>query len=223
MRASIPDLDGNETPLANLALVVLPYDRDSILHSLEARAPTPRPHVRELDSLFAAWREPFARFAALSYRTHDLEDSLARIRSRLDSLPRNAPEYQTWYRRFGALNDSLDRLQRAAEPVRRELDRLRRTVVPRIDSLRREVTRWENSTFQGYESLAGLFTRTANPAADTTGPLGTATITVRPGRWWVYAWTWDPEDPYRRWYWNVPVGEDTVFLNAQTGQRKPRY
>lgn len=209
--------------MANLAFVVLPYDRDSILSALEQAAPTARPHTRTLDSLFALWREPFSRYARASYRAQEISESLAIVRGRLDSLPRNAPEYPALYGAFGALNDSLTAARTQGEPARRELESLRRRVIPAVDSLRREVTAWENSTFRGYEGIVGDLTKTHDPVEDTTGADGRASVRLRVGSWRVYAWTWDPGDPYREWYWNVPVQGNTVVLDARSGQQRPKY
>ena len=223
VRASLPGLDGVESPVANLAFVVLPYDRDSILTVLEQAAPTTRPHIRALDSLFALWREPFHRYARASFHAQEISESLTILRGRLDSLPRNAPEYPALYGAFGALNDSLAAARTAGEPARRELERLRRRVIPAVDSLRREVAAWENSTFRGYESIVSGLTTTRDPVADTTGPDGRASVRLREGPWRVYAWTWDPGDPYREWYWNIPVEGNTVVLDARSGQQRPKY
>lgn len=223
VRASLPGLDGVEAPVAHLAFVVLPYDRDSILDLLEKAAPTPRPHTRQLDSLFALWREPFARYAGASYRAQEISESLAVLRKLLDSLPRNAPNYAVLYGTFGALTDSLAAARLRGAPPRLELEKLRRRVIPLVDSLRRDVTAWENSTFRNYESLVGELTTTRDAIADTTGPEGRASLRLKDGAWWVYAWTWDAGDPYRQWYWNVPVRGNQVMLDARSGRRRPSY
>ena len=92
-----------------------------------------------------------------------------------------------------------------------------------MDSLRREVTAWENSTFRRYESIVTDLTTTRNPIADTTEQNGRAEVRLKPGEWWVYAWTWDPGDPYSEWYWNVPVRGDSVVLDARSGRRRAKY
>ena len=45
-----------------VGVVALPYDRDSVLASLEARAGSPRPHTARLDTLFARFRGPFVAY-----------------------------------------------------------------------------------------------------------------------------------------------------------------
>ncbi|MFL5461455.1 MAG: hypothetical protein ACJ8AY_12285, partial [Gemmatimonadales bacterium] len=85
VRVSIPDAESRETPAAGVGIVALPYDRDSILASLEARARTPRPQTATLDTLFAHFRGPFTRYTDVSYRASQLRDSLDRLRRGLDS------------------------------------------------------------------------------------------------------------------------------------------
>jgi hypothetical protein len=222
VRAVVPRVDGSEAPVPDLELVALPYDRDSVLAALESKA-APRPHTRELDSLFALWRAPFVRFARATYRSQKFRDSLALIRRQLDSLPRNAPEYQALYSRFSAISDSLKAATDSVEPAKIELDRKRTTLLPRIDSLRKRVTAWENSTFQHYDSIVQGLAGSREPVGGTTGPDGRATLTLEKSRWWIYAWAWDEGDPYSRWYWNVPVEGDSVVLDARTGRRRPQY
>ena len=58
---------------------------------------------------------------------------------------------------------------------------------------------------------------------DTTGGDGWAHLTLAPGRWWIYARSWDATDPNAEWYWNVPVNADTLLLSSRTARRQPRY
>lgn len=218
----MPAFDGGEAPVPHLKLVALPYDRDSVLASLEAGAPA-RPHTRELDSLFALWREPFVAYSRATFFAGKYRAALARLRLQLDSLPRGAPEYASLYRQFGELTDSLAAAESLAAPAGKELERRRASLLPRIDSLRREVSAWENSTFRDYESRVKDLAGTREPLAGETGADGRATLKLSPGRWWIYAWVWDEGDPYSRWYWNVPVTGDSVILDSRTGRRKPQY
>src|SRR5918912_2639358 len=67
VRVSIPGLDSLESPAAGVGVIALPYDRDSVLASMEAHARTPRPDTRALDRLFARFRGPFIAYTGLSY------------------------------------------------------------------------------------------------------------------------------------------------------------
>jgi hypothetical protein len=203
--------------------VALPYDRDSIIARLEA-AGRPRPNVARLDTLFAEYRLPFAEFANAELQARRLRDSLGLTRGRLDSIPRGAPEYQALYRRFGEETDSLTAVEQRRDRAQAALKRARDTLGPRIDSLKALVSRWEDSTYRGYDSIVGAMSKTRGlePVADTTGADGRTTLHLKPGRWWIYSYSWDAQDPNGEWYWNVPVSGDSVVLDRGTGRRRAR-
>jgi hypothetical protein len=225
VRVSIPGPDTVETPVTGVGLVALPYDRDSVLRELESRARTPRPAKAPLESLFAEFRGPFANYSAATFRLGKLRDSLAAAKGELDTLRRDAPAYGQVYAMFGRLSDTLKAEQDRAERARAELDRARRSFVARSDSLRLGMRQWEDSTYQGYDSIVQGLARRAGrePATDTTGADGWAHLTLAPGRWWLYARSWDATDPNGEWYWNVPVDADTLLLSSRTARRQPRY
>ena len=210
VRVSIPGPDSLETPVTGVGVVALPYDRDSVLRQLEGRAQTPRPDTAPLESLFAAFRGPFTAYSAVTLRLGKLRDSVADANGGPDSL---------------RLADSLRATEARAERARAELDRARRDFVGRSDSLRQRMRQWEDSTYQGWDSVVqGLARRSGRTAVtDTTGSQGWAHLKLAPGRWWVYARSWDAEDPNAEWYWNTPVTKDTLFLSSRTARRQLRY
>jgi hypothetical protein len=224
VRVSIPGADSLESPAAGVAVVALPYDRDSVLTSLEARGRT-RPPTAQLDSLFAKFRGPFTTYSSITYAVSKLRDSLDRVRSQLDTLSPQAPQYRSLHRQSLLLSDSVKAASARAERARLALDRARADFVNRSESLRARVRQWEDSTYQGYDSIVANLTRQRHldAATDTSGVTGWARFSLRPGRWWMYARAWDTSDPNSEWYWNVPVAGDTILLSSRTGQRRPRY
>ena len=210
MRVSIPGPDSAETPVTGVGVIALPYDRDSVLRELEARARTPRPNPAGLDSLFAAFRGPFNAYSAVMLRLGKLRDSVAGATTRPDSL---------------RLADSLRATETRAERARAELDRARRESAARSDSLRRRMRQWEDSTYQGWDSLVQALARRSGrePVTDTTGSEGWAHLSLAPGRWWIHARSWDAGDPNAEWYWNTPVTGDTILLSSRTARRQVRY
>jgi hypothetical protein len=224
VRVSIPGPDSVETPVTGVGIVALPYNRDSVLAALEARA-TPRPDTTTLDSLFRAFRVPFASYTAAVHRAEELRDSLERLRVALDSMPRNAPEYRGRYTAFSRLDDSLAAARKASERARQELDRARTEFAERGDPLRARVRHWEDSTYRGYDSITrGLAARRRqDPRTDTTGADGWAYFSLPSGDWWIYGRSWDATDPNTEWYWNLAVTEDTMLLSSRTGRQRRRY
>jgi hypothetical protein len=225
VRVSIPGPDSLETPAAGVGVVALPYDRDSVLASLEARAPTPRPPTAALESLFAKFRGPFTAYTSTIYAAGKLRDSLSLVRKQWDMLSRQAPQYRLFHRRLLLLSDSVAAADARAERARLALDRARSEFVSRSESLRTRVRHWEDSTYRGYDSIVDNLTtrRHQDAATDTTGPTGWAHLSLGPGKWWLYARAWDTSDPNAEWYWNVPVDDDTLLLSSRTGRRRPRY
>jgi hypothetical protein len=225
VRVSIPGADSTETPASGVGVVALPYDRDSVLASLEARATTPRPHTATLDTLFAQFRGPFTSYTAAAYQSRRLQDSINVVRSDLDSTARTDSTYRELTSRYQRLSDSLAQVERRSDRARVVLNRARSEFVTRSESLRTVVRHWEDSTYQGYDSIVEGLTkaRSRQPVTDTTGATGWARFPLPPGRWWIYARAWDTGDPNSEWYWNVPVTSDTVLLSSRTGRRRPRY
>jgi hypothetical protein len=225
VRVSVPDQTSAETPAAGVGVVALPYDRDSVLASLEERARSPRPHTASLDSIFARFRGPFTAYTAISYAESELRDSLRRIQSRIDSLApgsRDHSELSVIQRR---ITDSLNRTSRRARQAGVALDRARTEFLSRSESLRAAVRQWEDSTYRGWDSIVEGLARGPGrqPVTDTTDATGWAQFTLVPGKWWIYAQAWDTSDPNSKWYWNVPADRDTVLLNSRSGKRQPRY
>ena len=225
VRVSIPGPDSAETPVTGVGLVALPYDRDSVLADLEAKAASPRPDTTALDSLFGAFRGPFLAYTAAVQRAERLRDSLETLRGALDSIPRNTPDYRERYAGFSRLDDSLAAARKVVERTRQDLDRARRTFAERGDPLRARIRHWEDSTYRGYDSITRNLAarRRQDPRTDTTGADGWAHFTLPAGDWWIYGRSWDATDPNAEWYWNLPVTDDTILLSSRTGRQRRRY
>jgi hypothetical protein len=205
----IPGEDGVETPVPGVRLVVLPYDRDSVLSMLEARAPTPRPSTAALDSLFQAFRLPFNEYLRLALAS-------ARLRAAADSAGGALA---------AALADSAAALTVEADRARETLAEWRDRIGPASDSLRRRIFAWEDTAFRSYDSATAAMVRSRRrkPITDSTGADGRVTVAVPSGAWWLTARAVNIQDPNAEWYWNVPVSGDTIRLNPTTGRARPRY
>ena len=205
--------------------MALPYDRDSVLASLEKRASTPRPHTARLDTLFARFRGPFTAYSATAYTAGQLRDSLAELKRRLDSAERGSPEYRTLQASHSRVSDSLASVELRGKRAQVALSRARSDFVSRSDSLRNVIRQWEDSTYRGWDSIVENLARRRGlePVTDSTDATGWAQFTLPRGKWWIYARAWDTSDPNAEWYWNVPVSGDTVLLSSRTGRQQPRY
>lgn len=208
MRVSVSGPDSAESPVPGVVLTAVPFDRDSVLGALEHAAPTPRPGAAELDSLLGLYRAPFAELSAASQQATALHDSIS------------APGADS--ARFRPALKSSDARVAAA---RKAVDAVRGTADARVDSLRRGIATWENSTYVRFESIVTARLRPVGGAAinDTTGADGWTRMHIPAGNWWIYATSWDVSDPNRYWYWNARVTRDTVRFDSKTGIRRTRY
>jgi hypothetical protein len=225
VRVSVPGQDAVETPASGVGVVALPYDRDSVLASLEARAGRPRPYTAKMDSLFALFRGPFIAYTTTAYAAGKLRDSLTRLQDQLDSVGGGNPQYQTLHARIARLSDSLASTEARSKRAQATLSRARSDFVARSESLRTAIRQWEDSTYHGWDSIVENLARSRRlePVTDTTDATGWARFSLAPGKWWIYARAWDTSDPNSEWYWNVPVNRDTVLLSSRTGRQQPRY
>ena len=225
VEVAIPGPDSVDAPVAHLQFVALPYDRDSIIKALQGTRSRPEPLTRRLDSLYTRFRKPFGLYALRAYQVQTLSRNQAYLRQRLDSLPRNAPGYDSLYAAFTKYADSIAAVRKLRDFAQDELAIARIDLGPTIDSLRKIMIRWEDSTYRGYDSvtksLSGGIGR--EPFADSTGADGKVTLTLPSGKWWIYARSWDAWDPHSEWYWNIPVTGKRVILDRTTGSRRPRY
>lgn len=178
---SIPDSSGAARPAAEQILIVVPYDRDSVIRQISApwlaRRPDTLPLTRLLDSLQGA----FARLAAAT--------PAARAAARA----------------------AVDRLQAPDGPLAR---------------LRAAQHAWQDSAYASYDSLTFLLVKriARDPFADTTDASGIARVwPSRSGPWWITATTWDANDPFSEWYWNLPLTGDTLRLTAANARHRRRF
>lgn len=202
----VPDLDGTLTPASGIVVTALPFDRDSLVLTMEARAGSSRPGTEALDSLFALYREPFLDYFRAGQAREAARDSLA----------------------SGTISQTEhDRVEARYQAAREALQRVRGQLDPAIDSLRAEVREWEHSTYRGFDSLARALSEGRGRAVvtDTTDGQGVAVLRIPPStlQWRVTASAWNVADPNSVWYWSVAADEDSVALNPGNAVRRGRY
>ncbi len=189
----IPDQSGQATPLPGIRLVLLPYDRDSVLGALERQAGSPRPDQRRLDSLAARFRGPFnelLRLTAAADRGGEAGTAAA------ESLPRAR----------AALDRARSALQPAIDSERARLRTWEDTAFRAYDSVGATLVR----------------ARRRDPVVDSTRAGGTVTLALPGGPWWVVARAVNVQDPNAEWYWNVAVAGDTVRLSPENAVSRLR-
>jgi hypothetical protein len=221
----LPGRDGALVPAPGVALIALPYDRDSVIAALEARAAMPRPSTALLDSLFARFRATYSEVAAADAELRALRDSQAVASKRLEGLDRKSPAYREANIAFTAISRARAEAERRLAAADARKQAARTAFGPAADSVRQALKGWEDSTYRDYESTTEALSRSSRvaPVTDTTGEDGHVTLSLQPSRWWIYARSWDVDDPNAEWYWNVPVAGDSLILSPANGRRRPRY
>jgi hypothetical protein len=221
----VPDLAGVETPIPGVVVAALPYDRDSLIETMERRVPTGRPHTQALDSLFQAFHGPFLGMSRAAWRVEQTSRRLDSLDTALKAAPPGSPAAQELAAARRGFADSLAVQSTALDRARSALGAARDTLWPRIERLRAEARAWDSTTYAGYDTLTRSQTtgKMRMISSDTTGATGWATLRIRPGTWWIHTRAPDPQDPNVEWYWNVPLNGDTVRLNPATGRLRPRY
>lgn len=221
----VPDLAGIDTPIPGAVVDALPYDRDSLIETMERRAATSRPNTRVLDSLFQAFHGPFLDFSRAAWLVEQTGRRLDSVNTALSRTPPDSPAAHELGARRKVLTDSLTRQNTGMERARTVLSTARDTLWPRIERLREEAHAWVQTTYAGYDTLSRSQTtgRMLMISSDTTGAAGWASLRLNQGAWWIHARSPDPQDPNFEWYWNVPLVGDTVRLNPATGRHRPRY
>lgn len=204
----LEDEDGDGTALLDdVAVRLLPYDRDFIFDSLTAAAPTPEPEIPP--ELLAAQEE----IAQAQQDWRDAEDRWNFLRDTLKKLTDELAELNPSMRTYRTIHDEWERW----DGQYRQVDRRKGSLFERFDSLQRETNSqmegvrivqrdWADQAFRDVDLvIAARIDETGlEEAADTTGAEGpgVARFEVPPGEYWVYA---RHELPNQEFYWNVPV------------------
>ncbi len=225
LRVTIRDFDGHLAPVPHLPLVILPYNRDSVLAALATHGIAGRPGTHELDSLFAAVRQPFATLLRETDLDRHLRDSLETLRQQTGAEPRGSARYKQLYLAFATAVDSLNAVEHRLVDANRAAAVVYKQHGARLDQLKLAVTRWEDSTFRRYDStvtaLSGKLGRQRREIV--TGADGRVAIRLSEGPWWVYARAPDPADPNAAWYWNLPLRGDSIELGPASAEHRPCY
>ncbi|MDH3457661.1 MAG: hypothetical protein OER90_12555 [Gemmatimonadota bacterium] len=219
------------TPIVELDVTALPFDPDHILDSLEQAAATPRPTFPELEAEMLAYRRPEnERVDLLIGPWRSLRDTVQTLADSLNAADRTHPGYAAAYDRFRQQYQRL--ADRAAErdAALRRLDGGHRALARRVVTAAESLRAWEYEAFSDYTDVAATALiktgRFVNEA--TTDAAGEALLLLPPGRWWVVARHWDPENPFMEYYWNEPVTVTRVLpvrlpLGTANGTRRWRH
>lgn len=216
------------TPLGDMEIQLLPFDRDAVFDSLEAAHGTPEPQA-PADLLEARERvqEAQARWRAAEARWNNLRDTLQKLTDAMAQYNRGEARYVALYREFQDLDSQYSRIERETERAFEEFTNLQNATIQRSDSMRIAIENWADEAFGGAfdaftakQRASGLQT-----VVDTTDASGVARIQAKPGSYWLHA---RYELPYSELYWNVPVTLETgdptqVRLTRENAEERIKF
>ena len=218
--------EGEGQPIADLPLVFLPFNRDSVFESLADQADEPEPQIpadlrAQFDSVAAlqvVWRDAEAEWA-------EAREALQNLSNRLQNLDRRSREYQQLYRQFDGLESTERRLNGTRERAFEAFDAMQRQTLGRADSVRAVIEAWEDIAFQDYGDIeAGILEAQGREIVyDTTDATGAATMALASGTWFVHTRL---SLPFSELYWNVPVdpaATDTLQLTAGNAEERIKF
>ena len=201
-----PTDEGAEaTPVGDLEVWVLPYDRDVIFDSLAQAAESPEPPIPEdLRIAQEEVAEAQQQWRDLEQRWNTLRDTLQTINEQLQGYSRGEARYVALFREFQALDDQYSQVERRMQQAFQRFDSLSKASLGRAQEVRIQRENWAEEAFSGVDDVivARLRTTGLDEHADTTDASGVVRIDVEPGEYWVHARF---EGPYTELYWNVPV------------------
>ncbi|MFV1986073.1 MAG: hypothetical protein ACC682_02240 [Gemmatimonadota bacterium] len=214
-------LEGETTPVANLEVQFMPYDRDSLFSAIAASAGSPEPQVpaevrARLDSvqtLQATWR-------TIEGSWNEVRDSLRGISDRLANTDSRSREYRQMFDQFNAMEGRERSLNQQRQIAFDEYTGLQTATTAQLDSVRAVIDSWEDVAFADFAEIEGalLVALGSEVRFDTTDASGLVTTSLGGGDWWVH--TRVPV-PAGELYWNVLVGGvDTLRLGPGNAERR---
>ncbi|MDX1395114.1 MAG: hypothetical protein R3195_12020 [Gemmatimonadota bacterium] len=210
-----------QTPVADLEVVFLPYDRDSLFNAMAQASPTPEPQVpaalrTQIDSVQAlqeTWRTAEASWNAV-------RDSLRQLSDRLSGMDSRSREYLQLFDTFGDMEGRERTLNTRRQRAFDAFTALQTSTQAQMDSVRAVIQSWEDVAFADYADIQAdlLEALGAEVVYDTTDANGLVTRSLGGGDWWVHARVPAPSGEL---YWNVLAGGvDTLRLTPDNAERR---
>lgn len=194
-----------------LPVMALPYDPQQILDSLALASDLSRPEFPGLDTVLAEYQRRVPEGVAQLYQDWTTARSTVHaISDTLRNLDREAPGYDAVYDRFRGRYEALARqeaeLERAMRDESAEDRDLALAAAAAADTLRE----WESAVYADYDVIAAgrLALSGRNEVALLTEGVGNVAVRLEPGEWWLVARLPHPENPFREYFWNVPLRVD---------------
>ncbi|HEX2168187.1 MAG TPA: hypothetical protein VHG09_13215 [Longimicrobiales bacterium] len=218
--------EGQPTPVPELQVSALPYDRDALFDSLGTAYGTPEPELpAELtqlrDSIAAAnqqWSEMNARWA-------EGRDSLRTLLEGMQSIPRSNPRYLPMFNRYNALEREVSAAEAASDQAFQRFSALNDRYATQAEETRLAREQWADAAYADIDDVidARLRELRLDAAVDTTNANGIVRFRgLRAGDWWIHA---RYDLPFAELYWNEPIqvdGDVQIQLTRENAEVRPK-
>jgi hypothetical protein len=227
VQASVERADGAVTPLPDLVVRALPYDRDALFTELEQAHPTPQPAIPDsLNALQAEITRAQEEWSNAETIWGAARDSLKVLSDKMQGMNRASAQYNLAFRDFNTQEAVEQRTRQLSQQAFARFEQLSRRYNQESENIKLQRQQWADEAYASIDSVidARMIEGGLKEYADTTDANGVAQFRgMKKGNYWVYA---RYDLPYDELYWNLPVevGSEpvTVQLNRQTAQVRPK-
>jgi hypothetical protein len=228
VQAQLESEEGTPTPLRELEVRALPYDRDALFEELAAAYGQPEPQIP--DSLVALQQEIAAtntRWQEATTRWNTARDSLKVLSDALQGISPASGAYRVMFGDYTSQEQVEQSAKRQMDDAFAEFQGLQDRYTSQAEETEARRLAWADEAYASIDSViaARLDEMGLEEHADTTTENGIARFELEPGQWWFHA---RYDLPYEELYWNVPIevtrGEPVqVTLNGSTAARRPKF
>lgn len=218
--------DGEPTPVGDLEVQLIPFNRDAVFDSLEAAYGTPQPEVpAEVLEAQLAIAAAQAEWQTQLQREADLREQLQGIDADLKQAVNGTAQYRLLFSDFNDVERQLNAASRAAEEAFGEFTDLQEANFAAADSIRVLRQAWAEDAFADFDAawVQRIESTGLDVVVDTTDAAGVSRVAVDAGTYWVHARLTRVNDEL---YWNQMVeilgGEPfVVTLNLDNAESRP--
>lgn len=220
--------EGGATPLAELPVRALPYDRDALFEEMAAQYAEPEPAIpdsllvlqQEIAAANAEWSEASANWGAA-------RDSLQKLSDALQSVSRASAQYRLMFQDFSAQEAREQQAIRARDQAFARFTGLQNRYTEQAEAIQARRQAWADQAYAKIDSViaARLEEMDRQEFADTTDANGIVRFQLKPGEWWIHG---RYDLAYEELYWNEPItveGSDPiqVLLNRASAEVRPKF
>lgn len=224
--------DPNDSPLTNLEIVALPFDRDALRDSLVQASGPVRPEFPDLEAGLLSYERPdISRLVESLQPWQAIYDSVRHLADSLQIAGSDgSASYATAYDRLRQQYRRLAQSTAERDNAIRDQVGADKALALRVGAAADSLRDWEGSALASYPALAdsAIARSGREPQRSSTDSNGVASFTLEPGRWWFVAvWT-DTQNPFTEYYWNVSlsvrlIGARSIPLHRDNAETRWRY